>query len=166
MTGSLWLINAEDEWLKMSTPSAFLRFQQKSEWNDCREMKCLYCNTFPCSFRARFSFSCRCVSLPGSRVVLWTCMSAFQADFHWGHPQEQIPGSGLQVPLQWADAGADQAGECHDWQTCTPVWAHSEQESLQEPRWRLVGSSALCPCSILPGFSSLAVSDFALIWWA
>lgn len=164
MIGFPWLINAMGEWLKMSTPSVFLRFQQKLGWNDGREMECLYCNTFPGSFCVR-SFSCECVLLPRSGGMLLTCMSAFQADFDWGHPQEQVPGSGLQVPLQWEDPGTDQAGECHDWPTCTPVWAHSEQEGLQEPRWRSVGSSALCPCSIPPGFSSLAVSDFALIWW-
>lgn len=59
--------------------------------------------------------------LPGSAGVIFKCVCVFQADFHRGHPQEQVPGAGLQVPLQRSDASTDTAGERPDRPTRAPV---------------------------------------------
>lgn len=61
------------------------------------------------------------VPLLSSGGVIFKCVCVFQADFHRGHPQEPVPGTGLQVPLQRSDAGADAAGECPDRPPRAPV---------------------------------------------
>lgn len=76
------------------------------------------------------------VPLPGSGGVIFACVCVFQADFHRGHPEEQVPGAGLQVPLQRPDAGADAAGQRPDRPARAAVRAHGQQESVPEPRWR------------------------------